>query len=81
VNKVDVEVRVVILFEIDWEKILRCDSDLSDLKLVKKHLQHDLVLRCDLFSLLLLLSLCTLPWELNLDLFGLELSDVSVCGF
>ena len=79
-NKVNVEVGIVILFEIYREKILRCDSNLPNLKLVKKHLQHYFILRCNFFRFLLSTTLSGLAWELNLDFFGLEFDNVSVCS-
>jgi hypothetical protein len=71
VNKVDVEVVIIILFKLDGVEVLACDTDVSNLKLRKKLFKDSLIFRSYLFWGSGLLS-SSLTWELNLDSLGLE---------
>lgn len=71
-NEVDVEVGVIILFELDGMEILASDSDVVDLELSEKCLQGVLILRSSGLRLCLCLLAGSLPWELDLDGLGLE---------
>lgn len=70
-NKVDVEVVIIILFKLDGVEVLACDTDVSNLKLRKKLFKDSLIFRSYLFWGSGLLS-SSLTWELNLDSLGLE---------
>ena len=77
-NEVNVEVVVIILFELNGVEVLASDANVGNLKLRKKLLKDGLIFRGDLLWGSGLLS-GSLTWKLNLDGLGLEWLSSS-CG-
>lgn len=77
-NEVDVEVVVIILFELNGMEVLASDANVGNLELRKKLLKDGLIFRGDLLWGSGLLS-GSLTWKLNLDGLGLEWLSSS-CG-
>ena len=78
-NEVDVEVVVIIFFELNGVEVFASDANVGDLELRKKLLKDGLIFRSDLLWGSGLLS-CGLAWKLNLDGLRLErLSSSSSC--
>ena len=71
-NEIDVEVVVIILFELDRVQVLRGDPDVLNLKLFEKSLKNLLVFWVGFGCCGLGLLTWGLSWDLNLDGLGLE---------